>query len=149
MKTLTVYHQKRQDGGVRSGVDVNGERILERFVTGNREPDLALEWFVDVRFRGKALPTAPEAVRRWLLEEEEEVASALEQMADALRTGIDPGWPLVQKTTRDGKGVSMEIVCSTVKRLTGRDMAPVLRALKRSWKTLIRSLHPFGARLAA
>jgi len=149
MKTMTVYHQKRQDGAVRSGVDLNGERVLERFVSGRREPDSSLEWFVDVRFRGKALPTTPGAIRRWLLEQAEEVAAALDQMADGLRAGVDESGLRRPETRLSEKGLSMEIVCSTVKRLTGRDIARVLRGLKRSWKGLIESLHPFDAQLAA
>ena len=56
MHKLTFYHQKRRDGGLRTGVDFDDERVLERFEPGDLARDSALEWFVDIRCRGETLP---------------------------------------------------------------------------------------------
>lgn len=45
MKSLTFYHQKRKDGGVCTGVELDGERVLEQFKPGGGLQDSALEWF--------------------------------------------------------------------------------------------------------
>jgi len=149
MKSLTFYHQKRKDGGVRTGVELDGERVLEQFKPGRGAPDSALEWFVDVRCRGQRLPDDSEAVRRWLLGQSAEIQAHLERMANELRTGMDPDWPLTSEMDSTANGVAIKIVCSAVRRLSGRDIGQVLLQLKRSWGRLIASLPACPAEMAA
>lgn len=149
MKSLTFYHQKRKDGGVRTGVELDGERILEQFKPGRGAPDSALEWFVDVRCRGQRFPGEPDAVRRWLLDQSGEIEAHLERMANDLRAGMDTDWPLTSELADTSNGVAIKIVCSTVRRLTGRDIGQVLLELKRSWRRLVASLQALPAEMAA
>lgn len=149
MKTLTFYHQKRTDGGVRTGVEINGQRVLERFTPGRGAPDSALEWFVDVRCRGRHIPEDPEAVRRWLLDRSGEIQEQLEGLANNLRAGMDPDWPLTSDVSGVRDGVAAQIVCSTIRRLTGRDIGQVLIQLKRSWRRLVSSLPVLRTEMAA
>jgi hypothetical protein len=149
MKSLTFYHQKRKDGGVRTGVELDGERVLEQFKPGRGAPDSALEWFVDVRCRGRHIPNDPEAVRRWLLDRGAGIQAHLEQMAADLQAGMDADWPLTSELPGTSNAVTIKIVCSAVRRLTGRDIGQVLLQLKRSWGRLIASLPAVPAEMAA
>ena len=52
MPNLTFYRQKRVDGGVRTGVELDGETVASLFEEGDPERDPALLWFVDLRCEG-------------------------------------------------------------------------------------------------
>ena len=149
MKTITFYHQKRRDGGVRTDIELQGDRLLEIFKPGRGEPDSALDWFVDVRSRGRNLPSDPEAVRELLLRWGDQIGIHLEQMATDLHAGIDPDWPFTSDVFISAAGVTTEIVCSAVRRLSGREIGRVLLKLKRDWPRLIESLRAFPAQQAA
>jgi hypothetical protein len=118
MKTWNFYHQKRKDGGIRTGVELNGERVLEGFKPGRRSRDSALEWFVDARCRGRHLPDTPETIRHWLLEKSAGIQGHLERMASELRAGMDTDWPLTSVIPKGSNGVEIKIVCSAVRRLS-------------------------------
>ena len=149
MKTLNFYHQKRKDGGIRTGVDFNGERVLEQFMSGRIPPDSALEWFVDVRCQGRRLPDDPDEIRHGLLEHGGEIQSHLEKMAARLRTGIDPEWPFTSEEVSTGDDVEIKIVCSAILRRTGRDISRVLLELKQAWPRLIGALPALQAEQVA
>jgi hypothetical protein len=149
MKTLNFYHQKRRDGGIRTGVELNGERVLEEFKPGRRPLDSALDWFVDVRCRGRRLPDEPEAIRKWLLERSDDIQGHLAEMASELRAGMDRDWPLASIIPGVPNGVEVKIVCSAIRRLTARDIGQLLLVLKRSWRPLIASLHAAQSEMAA
>src|SRR5438445_6610645 len=96
MDKVTFYYQKRQDGGLRAGVDFNGDRVLERFEPGPQEEprNSALLWFVDLRCAGEGLPSEPEELRKWFLDRSKPIQSALRQLAKDLAAGIESDWPL-------------------------------------------------------
>jgi len=149
MKTLNFYHQKRKDGGLRTGVEFNGDRVLELFKTGRMRMDSALEWFVDLRCRGQNLPADPDEIRRWLIDHSHEIGARLESLADELRVGMDPAWPLTANVPSTPKGISITIVCSAVRRLTGREIGKILLDLKKKWPRLIALLPAVGMERAA
>lgn len=149
MRTLIFYYQKRKDGGLRTGVELDGERVLETYAPGRQPPDSALEWFVDVRCRGRRLPDSEEEVRRWLLEQSPAIEAQLKLMAEELATGMDPEWPIIKEVPVSAKGVSIKIVCSAVHRLAGRDIGKILHKLLRSWPQLVASLPSFPNAMAA
>jgi len=103
----------------------------------------------DVRCRGQRLPDDPEAVRGWLLDHSAEIQVHLERMANELRAGMDPDWPFTSELAGKSGGVAIKIVCSTVRRLTGRDIGQVLRQLESAWPHLLVSLPAFRAEMAA
>ena len=94
MDELNFYHQKRRDGGLRTGIDTNDERVLERFEPGNAAQDSALLWFVDVRCSGESLPAEPELIRRWFLDRTGTIQAGLRSLAVELSAGMDRDWPL-------------------------------------------------------
>ena len=142
MDKLNFYHQKRSDGGLRSGVDFNEERVLESYEAGDQPQDSALLWFVDVRCAAENLPQEPESIRRWFLDRSDIIQNALDQLAEELRAGIDSGWP-VKKDIVMTDGVRMAIYCSAIRRLTGRQISEVLAGLRGAWLNLIGRLDTY------
>ena len=148
MDKLSFYHQKRRDGGLRTGIELNDERVLERFEPGDSPQDSTLLWFVDVRCSGRNLPSEPEAIRRWFLEKSEIVRAALCQLSEDLIAGIDPGWP-IRRLIPTTDGVRMAVYCSATRRLSGREISEILSDLEKAWPKVIRKLvsyaHPVPA----
>jgi hypothetical protein len=148
MDKLAFYHQKRKDEGLRTGIDFNDERVLERFEPGELPRDSALVWFVDIRCTGEALPSQPEAIREWFLNRSALIQTALRQLANDCGAGIDNDWPLKQEIpTTDG--IAMAIYCSAIRRLSGREIASVLTELEANWPVLLRELPSYTAPVSA
>ena len=148
MHKLTFYHQKRRDGGLRTGVDCDDERVLERFEPGNLPSDSALEWFVDIRCRGETLPPEPEQIREWFLSRSGPIQTALRQFADDCVAGIDKDWPL-RREIPSSDGVGMAIYCSATRRLSGREIASVIAELAAKWPVLLRELPSYTPPVSA
>lgn len=143
MDKLNFYHQKRRDGGLRTGIDFNDERVLETFDLGDGPQDAALLWFVDIRCAGENLPSEPEAIRGWFLARGEMIRSALRDLAGELSAGIDSDWPL-KKDLGMHDGVRMAIYCSATRRLSGREISSVLSALATTWGDAVRTLGSYA-----
>ena len=131
-----------------TGAEINGERVLELFKPGRAAFDSALDWFVDLRCRGRNLPEDPESIRGWFLEQGPTIQTHLERIAEELRAGMDSDWPLTRGVTI-AKGVEAKFVCSAVRRLTGRDIGKILLNLGKAWPRLIASLPSCVAETAA
>jgi hypothetical protein len=142
MHKLTFYHQKRRDEGLRTGVDFDDERVLERFEPGHLARDSALKWFVDIRCSGEVLPSEPEGIREWFLSRSGPIQTALRQLADDCVAGIDKDWPL-KRQIPTSDGVSMAIYCSAMRRLSGREIASVIAELEAKWPVLVRELPSY------
>ncbi len=139
MKKLTFYHQKRRDGGVRTGVEVDDERILERFEPGSTEEDSTLSWWIDVRCSQKTWPPEPEEVRAWLLENAPRIENGLKDLAAKLGAGIDINWP-EKYVVPSPAGIKIEIFYSAIRRVGGREIQAELSKLARNWQTIIAQL---------
>src|SRR5437867_195824 len=131
MDKLNFYRQKRRDGGLRTGIEFNDARVLERFEPGDSPQDSALLWFVDVRCSGGSLPSEPESVRRWFLQKGGFIRAALHELSKELVAGIDPGWP-IRRTIPTPDGMRMAVYCSATRRLTGREIAEILSDLEKA-----------------
>jgi hypothetical protein len=142
MDKLNFYYQMRNDGGLRSGVDFNGERILESFKPGRLPQDSRLIWFIDIRCSGRKLPSDGEAVRDWFLAHKDVIQIALRDLAKELHVGIDREWP-VKKVISPNNGLQIAIYCSTIRRLEGRDISQIILNLGKSWPDLIRHLEGY------
>jgi hypothetical protein len=139
MKKLTFYHQKRRDGGIRTGVELEGERILELFQPGSPLEDPKLLWWIDVRCSQKIWPSEPEEVRAWLLENAQRIEGGLKALAAELSAGIDVNWPA--RNVVPGRGdAKIEIFCSAMRRVAGREIQAEIAKLARNWQTIIAKL---------
>ena len=49
MHELICFRQKRQDGGIRSGIQIDGTTHFHRFDEGTEDFDPSLLWYVDLR----------------------------------------------------------------------------------------------------
>ena len=141
MKTINFYRQVRVDGGKRTGVEIDGETVLERFERGNKTEDSALLWFVDIRCSGGNLPNEAEAAREWLLEKASIIQAGVREVANELRAGIDFSAPISRKIPNVGKGITVEICCSAIRRLQALDIAAALDEISSHWKEFLKKLE--------
>jgi hypothetical protein len=142
MHELTCYRQKRQDGGVRTAIELDGETVFHRFEEGSEEHDPALLWYVDLRCEGEQLPGEAEAARDWLLNHVGPIKQAFQQVEEKVSAGVDRSttplsWSDFPPTP---DGTRMTIVCATIRRLTALDLAQILRDVREGWEERIRSL---------
>ena len=60
MPKLVFYRQKRYDGAIRTGLELDDDPIAEHYEEGSGERDPALLWFVDLRCKGPGIPGDPD-----------------------------------------------------------------------------------------
>jgi hypothetical protein len=146
MSMLTFYRQACADGGLRTGVDLDGLTLLETFEPGGEEHDPSLSWYVDLRCEGDAFPTQPEKAQEWLLENADAIRKGLAACADELAVGLDlPDetlLPYERSLPRPPDGSRLRIFVSAIRRCDGRQIAVELRNLSRNWGRVLRELRP-------
>jgi hypothetical protein len=142
MDNLTFYHQKRRDGGIRTGIEHNGERVLESFCEGGDPPDSVLEWFVEVRCSAKRLPGESEDSREFFLRRADAIVRGLNELANEVSSGIDKDWPAKWEVVGPER---IQILCSAQRRISGIQIAQILRELAVKWPKLLRSLDAYHA----
>ncbi len=146
MPTLVFYRQARVDGGIRTGIDVNGDSVWQSFEPGNGDPDPALLWYVDLRCTGDTLPTDPEGVRRWFGDGGSAIKAAFRELADKLRVGFDDElWPYQFAVPTAAGEPSMKIVCSAIRGLEPGTLGKVLQETGENWERLLEQLAPAEA----
>jgi hypothetical protein len=139
---IIFYRQKRRDGGIRTGIEINGETELglEEGFTGS-ELDPVLLWFVDLRCEGKKLPTDPEAAREWLLKHSPVIRGGFETLAGQIQAGIDfNSYPYLWPVPDSPRGVNMTIACSAMRRNDARAIPEVLMDIAAHWQERLARL---------
>jgi hypothetical protein len=142
MAKVAFYLQQRKDGGIRTGLDIDGERVASRLQSapGSQEPDPALDWYVDVVLKGPAVPGTVGKALDWLSKHEAQIRTSIEAMAASIPAGVDAGeWP-VRYPFRIG-AVLGTIACSAVRRVTAQRLAAVLRDVAENWDAHLASLR--------
>ncbi len=133
MSSIVFFRQRREDGGTRTGIDINGRTVLDHFEEGKGEPDPALLWYVDVRCEGARLPGTAESAQEWLINQAPAIGRGIHDLAGKLTAGIDSdAWPLQHALRRIG-GVRITIACSAMRRVEAQQIASVLRDIARHW----------------
>src|SRR4051812_22412222 len=142
MPELTFYRQKRVDGGVRTGIDLDGVNVCEEFEEGHEERDPALRWYVDLRCSGEGLPSDADSAREWLLEHEKLIRDGFSRYANQLAAGADPDdYPLQWSDFQPPpQGVQMSIACSAIRRVDAREVNQVVRDIAEHWSERIERL---------
>ena len=141
MPTLTYYKNVRNDGGVRTGVGLNGETVLEDFVEGRQEPDPILVWYVDLLFESSKVPKEAEAIRAWLATMGNYVKQGLDEIATKMEVGIDQQWnPFSYPLLRTPTGVKITMSGAAMNRVRIEDFAQHLREIKQEWDKSLRRL---------
>ncbi len=147
MGKLSFYRQARQDGGVRTAIEVNEDTVLHHFEEGGDESDPSLLWWVDLRCEGPGLPKGAEEARRWLLTHAGSIKEGFGRLAEKLHAGLDVDLYPLQWSDFHGlpKRVKATAVCSAIRRVTARDIATVVRGLAGHWEEIIANLPALPA----
>ena len=141
MAEVQFYHQERVDGGMRSGVLVDGDAILHGFVAGREERDPALTWYADVTLTTDT-PPGDEAVLAWLKAHTSEIRTALADAAERLNGGIDADVMPWEFVTAGPQG-EIRVSVSAMRRLTARAIAQKLCWLASAdWSSLFPTPSP-------
>jgi hypothetical protein len=137
--SITFFRQARRDGGIRTGVELDGDTLFSRFDEGASDDDPAIVWYVDVKFTGRTLPHDPEGIRKFLVDCEASVARLLTELAASIPAGIDTTlWP-IRSAAKVGT-VRVEVACSAVRRLDASRLAARLRDIAGRWRELVSGL---------
>ena len=143
MRKISFYRQERWDGGVRTGIEVDGYVVLQSFVEGEEGADPALLWYIDVRCKGANLPAEPAKVRLWLLDQGSIIRPGLKQLAVHIRAGVDAeGWPLLWPMSNSPRGVRITVAVSAVERLTAWAIAEKVTEIADHWEAHLKKLEP-------
>jgi hypothetical protein len=142
MPKLTRYFQKRYDEGFRTGVELDDDRIVEKFREGKGPRDPALLWYVDWIAEGRGVPADPTLALQWLIDQKPVVTQGFEAFATHLRAGADPDIFALEWHDFDGRprDVTMRISCSATRRVDARRMAEVLDKIAKNWTRDLREL---------
>ena len=141
MAQIAFYRQHRRDGAVRTGVDIDGDRIASRLDTSRAsgETDPTLDWYVDVVVRGAAVPATAKSAIVWLEKYEVPIRKAIEALAASVPAGIDPGeWP-IRHAFKIGAATGT-IACSAARRASARRLATALREVAEHWQANLDEL---------
>ncbi|MBX6313109.1 MAG: hypothetical protein IRY99_09385 [Isosphaeraceae bacterium] len=143
MAKLIFYRQKRYDGVIHTGIELDDETISEISEGGGAERDPTLLWYVDLRCEGPGIPAEADSAVLWLREHSKILREGFARFAERLRIGADPDvysltWNDFQSVP---EGVSLEIACSAVRRIDARAMATILQEIGDHWDEILRSLH--------
>ena len=141
MKTINFYRQMRVDGGKRTGIEVDGETVIESFEQGTGSEDSALLWLVDIRCSGDRLPDNAEAVRDWFLEKAPVIKAGVHAVASELQAGIDFDTPVSRPIPNMGNGITAKVFCSAVRRLPALQIAGALAEISSCWTEFLNALE--------
>jgi hypothetical protein len=145
MAEVRLYYQERADGGARSGLYVDAEAVLHRFVPGpdEGEYDPSLTWYVDLVWQTDAPPGSADEAREWVASRADQAAAVLAAAADVLRSGVDIDLVPWQRefSTADGP---VRVSVSAMRRYAAVDIGSRLRELAARWADLYPALEPAG-----
>lgn len=144
MATIKFFYQERYDGGVRTGIGVNDEMVLHRFLPGDEDSDPALLWYLDVVFKGDSLPAGSDEAKQWLCDQSDTIKRELLQAAEHLVVGLDVGPDTRYRATLVlMDSATGEIMISGARSLSERELADKVRSVAASWDEIMTTLAPF------
>ncbi len=144
MSELIFYRQARIDGGVRTGIELDGMTLAERFENESSEPDPVLVWYVELRCEGPGIPEISAEAYRWLIDHSREISEGFARCATETSVGVDPDsypafWRDFDNTPPDTQWV---IVYSALRRIDSRQLSQILAEIGLTWPDLIQNLKP-------
>jgi hypothetical protein len=145
LSNLVFYRQGRVDGAIHTGIDAFDTPLLE--TVENEAPydesNPVLAWAIEVRCRGKGLPTTAEEARSWFLEHQGMTRSGLTELAEELRVGlaVDPYPNLWDKFASQPKGVQLTLACFAHRRTDGMSLARHARAFADHFSDYLNRLN--------
>lgn len=141
MAELTFFRQKRFDGGIRTGIEIDGHTVFENFMPGGPDDDPSLLWYIDVKCFGDGLPTEPEEVRRWFMDNGEALKEQLLLIANtSLSVGFDTELRPFQRNLCL-KDISSKMIVTAIRRITAREISSELQDLCNNWHKLLNDME--------
>ncbi|HUT10884.1 MAG TPA: hypothetical protein VMY42_10330 [Thermoguttaceae bacterium] len=141
MPRITFFRQARVDGGIRTGINVDGDTV-EHFESGPDELDPVLAWFVDLRCDGDDLPLNAEEARQWFLEHRTIITDGFLGLSKKLTLGMDPDIQPVQWEISDSpSGVRMKTVCCSARTAPARKMGMIAQEMAEHWEEYLGQLY--------
>jgi hypothetical protein len=142
MPKLVFYRQRRYDGGLRTGVELDDDRVVNVLDPGTNGIDPVLIWYVDLRCEGDGVPDDPERVLDWLQEHGPIIRDGFSRYAGHLRNGYDADiyslkWADFKNVPQD---VSMQIVCSAIRRVDALEIGSHLSEIATNWDAILETL---------
>jgi hypothetical protein len=144
MTEIAFFHQVRADGGERTGIDVDGQSVLQYFQPERSDFDPALLWYIDIVCEGENLPEEPDSIREWFLTHAAYFTGLLESICQRdLHAGFDSELRPFQREFSGGpEGAGVRVVVSAVRRLVARQVAERLQEVAINWKEILSRLTP-------
>ena len=140
MAEIHVFRNVRRDGGVRLGINIDGETAFHQY-TGPLEEDPSLVWYLDIICTGKKLPRDPGDVKEWLLIEGPLIRKGLEALAQRMEVGWDDlTLPFHLDIQGCPKGVSIQIKGSVLRGFRATQLAGIFFNTAKHWDRDIRRL---------
>jgi hypothetical protein len=141
---FTFYHQKRFDGGIRTGVELPTGEEWQHFEPGtDADSEPALLWYIDIVGRGDGVPQDIAQVVQDLRDHHCDVQRVLNEAADRLSAGVDhSGWPYRVDFPKCWEGVNLTISGGAIRRLEALEIADTLRDVSNRWLNLLGSVAP-------
>src|SRR6266568_8390513 len=133
MAKITFFRQARADGGIRMGLDLDGQCVAHHFEPGSDENDPRLIWFVDLRCQGRQLPRSAETAIQWLRGKASMIKAAFAELAHTLELGVDDYIPQEHVLKGAPKGVRMAIVYYSARRVAARQIRRHVRETGERW----------------
>ncbi len=148
MPSLIYFRQKRFDGGVRTGVELElesdlaglqefpvGLTLLEDYEEGTADRDPSLLWYVDIRCEGPGIPDDSALASQWFLQNKESIVIGLSMFADHLReVGADiDQYPMQWSEFPSIDGVKIRLTGTAVRRIDSLRFSEILDDIREHW----------------
>jgi hypothetical protein len=141
MAELMYFKNVRRDGGVRIGVELDGERIFHSFQAGAGDEDPSIAWYVDVRCAGSGVPSTAAGVRTWLPTLAPYVRQGMTELATRLEVGIDEeSFPVSHTVGNPPPGTMLSIHCSAIRSVRDDEIGRRLVEEAEHWEDEVRQL---------
>jgi hypothetical protein len=143
MAKLLFYRQKRFDGGIRTGLEIDDATLVEQFDPVPGEPDPYLRWYVDVKCEGPAVPADPDRAEDWFVERRDVLREKLLEYAKKIGHGVDVGLHSLNWNAQSltGEDAQITIICSTADHQGARELPSILNDLAERWDEIMDSLE--------
>src|SRR6266478_481859 len=142
MAKIIFYRQKRRDGGIHTGIEIDGHTAMEQeegIEWDNADPILV--WYVELRCEGKKLPVRAEEARKWLLHQEDLIRENFARLVLELSVGMDYNcWPLLWPMPKAPRGVKLAVACHAMHRADALAIANVISDMAVHWEERLGKL---------
>lgn len=148
MTEITFYRQKRRDGSVRSGLELDGETQLGLIqgVTNESEDDdfsMVLDWFLDLTIQVPDVieHSDPQKARLELLKLQTAIQDGLDRLVQAMGAGLDHEIPFRWSDFNLlPEGYHATFLCRAANRTMGRELSQEVQQFALRWKNDLAEL---------